>query len=142
MPYADLRDEALCWGWIDSRPAKLDAARTMLRMSPRRRGSRWSAINKARVSALEAEGRMTGAGRAAIEAAQADGSWNALDDLDCVPADLAAALAAAHSADWEGLAPSLQRGLLERLLDAKCPETLARRIAEIVARAQATVGRS
>ncbi|TRW16840.1 YdeI/OmpD-associated family protein [Glacieibacterium frigidum] len=137
VPYGDRRDEALCWGWIDSLPAKLDDARTMVLMSPRRRGSRWSAINKARVAVLEAEGRMAPPGRAAVAAAQADGSWTALDGLDTVPADLAAALAGAKAeAGWQALAPSLRRGLLEGLIDAKRPETRARRIAAIVARAK------
>lgn len=138
LPYGDRRDEALCWGWIDSLPAKLDAARTMVLMSPRRRGSRWSAINRARVAALEAEGRMAVPGRAAVAAAQADGSWSALDMVDTVPADLAAALAAAVAeAGWQALAPSLRRGLLEGLLDVKRPETRARRIAALVERASA-----
>lgn len=138
VPYGDRRDEALCWGWIDSLPARLDTARTMVLMSPRRRGSRWSAINKARVAALEAAGRMAPPGRAAVAAAQSDGSWKALDDIDTMPGDLATELAGAGAeAGWQALAPSLRRGLLETLLDAKRPATREQRITALVARAKA-----
>ena len=139
VPYEDRVQEALAFGWIDSLPRKLDGERTMLLMSPRRRGSRWSAINKAHVAALEAAGQMTPAGRAKVEQAQADGNWDALKPVDRleVPEDLATALGAHPGArrGFDALAPSLRRGLLERLLDARRPATRQKRLLEIVAEA-------
>jgi uncharacterized protein YdeI (YjbR/CyaY-like superfamily) len=59
-------DEALCWGWIDSRAHSIDKQRWVIRMTPRRQKSPWSAISIKRVERLIAEGRMTPAGRAAF----------------------------------------------------------------------------
>lgn len=134
VPYGELRDEALCFGWVDSRPAKLDADRSMLLMSPRRPGSGWSAINKARVAALTAAGLMTEAGLAKVVAAKRDGSWSKLDATDTlvVPDDLAAALDAQHPAaeQFAGFPPSVRRGILERIASAKRDETRAKRVEE------------
>jgi len=58
VPWDDVVEEALCFGWVDSLPRKLDADRTMLRLSPRRPGSGWSAINKSRIEGLIARGLM------------------------------------------------------------------------------------
>jgi uncharacterized protein YdeI (YjbR/CyaY-like superfamily) len=133
VPYGDVRDEALCWGWIDSRPAKLDAPRAMLLVSPRRAGSAWSGVNKARVEALIAAGRMAEPGLAAIACAKADGSWTMLDAASAldVPEDLAAALAALGAgATFAACSPSSRRAILEWIVLAKLPETRAKRVAE------------
>ena len=91
VPYSDVVDEALCFGWIDSLPRKLDADRTMVRLSPRKPGSAWSAVNKTKIERLLADGRMTNAGLAAIDRAKADGSWSLLDSIATLspPPDLA-----------------------------------------------------
>lgn len=134
VPYADVRDEALCFGWIDSRPAKLDAARSLLLVSPRKPKSGWSKINKARVETLIAEGRMTAAGLARIEAAKADGSWERLDGVETLeePADLRAAFRrhAGSKACWADFPPSTRRAILEWIAAAKKPETRAVRLEE------------
>lgn len=134
IPYGDIRDEALCFGWIDSRPAKLDDARSMLLLSPRRAGSAWSAVNKRRVAALIREGRMTPAGLAKIDAAKADGSWTFLDDVETLapPDDLILALRRFTNAErhFDAFPPSVKRGILEWIKQAKRPETRARRIEE------------
>ena len=62
--YPELLDEALCAGWIDSRVAPVDDERTMQWFSPRRKGSIWSARNRARIAVLQEEGRLTETGRA------------------------------------------------------------------------------
>lgn len=80
LSYDDAVSEALCWGWIDSLPRKLDAERTMLRFSPRSKNTGWSAINKQRAEQLIAAKRMQPAGQAQVDAAKADGSWTRLDD--------------------------------------------------------------
>ena len=67
VPYDDLVEEALAFGWVDSLPRKLDAERTMLLMSPRKPGSNWSAVNKARIETMTAAGLMHPAGLAKIE---------------------------------------------------------------------------
>ena len=59
-------DEALCWGWIDSRAHSFDKQRWVIRMTPRRPKSPWSAISIKRVERLIAEGRMAPAGLAAF----------------------------------------------------------------------------
>lgn len=129
VPWSDVVDEALCFGWIDSLPRKLDAERTMLLLSPRRPGSRWSRINRDKVERLTAAGLMTPAG-----AAKADGSWQALDTVDAllVPDDLAAALAGhpPAAARFAAFSPSSRRGILEWIAAARRPDTRARRITE------------
>jgi len=142
--YGDLVEEALCFGWIDSRPGRLDDERTMLRFTPRRRGSVWSRPNKERVERLIAGGRMTPAGLQAIEAARADGSWDALNEVDdlVVPGDLAAALAgdAAAARGLEAMSASMKKPILFWVTSARRPETRAHRIEEILR--YVAVGRS
>ena len=75
LTYEQAVEEALCYGWIDGQARRRDEGSTFLRFTPRRRRSPWSASNVARVARLEQEGRMAAPGRAAVEAAQADGRW-------------------------------------------------------------------
>ncbi|MFC8046257.1 YdeI family protein [Nocardia sp. NPDC057353] len=74
---AEALDGALCVGWIDSHRRGGDAEHYLQRYSPRRARSPWSAVNVAKAEALIAAGRMRAAGFAAIEAARADGRWEA-----------------------------------------------------------------
>jgi uncharacterized protein YdeI (YjbR/CyaY-like superfamily) len=137
LPWPEIVRELLCWGWIDSLPRKLDAERTMLRISPRDPSSAWSGVNKAHVEAARAEGRMTQAGEAAVAAARENGMWSFLDDVERleVPPDLAEALGAARPG-WDAYQSTVKRGTLEWIKTAKRPATRERRIAE-VARAAA-----
>jgi uncharacterized protein YdeI (YjbR/CyaY-like superfamily) len=132
--YEDAVLEALCFGWIDGKAAKLDDDRTLLRFSPRKRGSAWARTNKLRVERLLGEGLMTEAGLAKIEEAKRDGSWTRLDAVEdlVVPEDLAAALAGHPGARerWDAFPRSVRRSALERIALAKRPETRARRVAE------------
>ncbi len=129
----EIVDEVLCWGWIDSLPRKLDADRTMLRLSPRKKGSQWSKINKDKVTRLERQRRMRAPGRRKIEQAKADGSWTFLDDVEALvkPGDLVAAFAAHPGAaeNFDAFPPSAQRGLLGWIKLARTPATRAKRIA-------------
>lgn len=133
LGYDEIVEEALCFGWIDSLPRKLDEKRTMVRLSPRKPGSGWSAVNKARIEHLLAAGLMAPAGLAAIAAAKADGSWSRLDGAGALvePADLQAALAAAPGAagHWAAFPPSARRAILEWIAQARTPATRAKRIA-------------
>lgn len=139
--YAESVEEALCFGWIDSLNRTIDDERTQQLFTPRRPGSRWSRSNKERVERLLADGLIEPAGLAAIEAAKASGAWTALDDVEnlVVPDDLAAAFAAHPGAakHWEAFPPSVRRAILVWILDAKRPETRARRIAETASEAAA-----
>lgn len=134
VPYDDLVEEALAFGWVDSLPRKLDDERTMLLMSPRKPGSNWSAVNKARVEKMTAAGLMHPAGQAKVDQARADGSWSALDAVERleVPDDLKAAFDARPGAAeaWEGFPRSVRRGVLEWILNARTAPTRAKRIAE------------
>ena len=66
LPYLDIVEEALCFGWIDSTLKKLPDGRLAQRLSPRRKGSHWTELNRARCKELEERGLMTDAGRAAL----------------------------------------------------------------------------
>lgn len=135
VPVGHLVEEALCFGWIDSLPRKLDDERTMLMFSPRRKGSVWSAINKERVAKLVAAGLMQEAGLRKVEQAKADGMWEYLEDIDAMllPEDLAAALAGAGMAGgYDALPPYMKRGMLLHVKSAKTAATRERRIAEVL----------
>lgn len=135
----DAVEEALCFGWIDSKPRKLDATRSLLYFAPRKPGSGWSAVNKARIQRMQAAGWMTPAGQARIDAAIRDGSWSKLDAVDAleVPPDLRAALATLPGAvdQWEGFPRSAKRGILEWIAQAKTPATRERRVQDTARKA-------
>ena len=134
VPKMQLVAEALCFGWIDSVPRKLDARRTMVYYSPRKVGSGWSRVNKRLIDELRASNRLHPSGRAKIEAAKRDGSWDKLESIDNlqIPDDLMKALDASSPAkrNFQAFPPSVRRGILEWIGAAKRSDTRARRIAE------------
>jgi len=136
LTYAEAVEEALCFGWIDSRPNKIDDDHYKQLFSPRKPGSVWSRINKERIEKLIAQGLMTPAGLVLVEAARKDGSWNTLDAIDemKVPPDLAAALAANPEADqyFSAFSNSSKKIILWWIESAKRPETRSKRIEETV----------
>jgi len=136
IPYAEAVEEALAFGWVDSRPNVLDAERFQQLFSPRKPGSAWSKLNKQRVAKLIQAGRMTPAGLAKVEAAQRDGSWSAYDGVEAlrVPTDLKRALAAHTAArrHFQAFSPSSKKIILWWIASAKRPETRAKRVAETV----------
>lgn len=127
-------EEALCVGWIDSSGRTLDDERSMLWFTRRKSGSGWARTNKERILRLEADGRMTDAGRALIDAAKADGSWTLLDDVEnlIVPDDLAAAFERypGSRAQFDAFPPSARRAILEWIVQAKREPTRAARLEE------------
>ena len=127
---SDAVDEALCFGWVDSLPRKRDDVTSLLLMSPRKPTSNWSAVNKAKVERLIADGLMADAGLAVIEAAKRSGAWAALDAVERldVPDDLAAAFSPEAQRNWDAFPRSVRRGILEWILNAKKPETRAKRV--------------
>jgi len=128
---------ALCFGWIDGQSRRIDDAWFMQRFTPRRPRSMWSKVNRLKVEALVAAGRMRPAGHAEVERAKADGRWDRAYDgvaTATVPDDLAAALDAAGMTEAFGALNSANRyAILHRVQTAKKPETRARRIAQFVA---------
>jgi uncharacterized protein YdeI (YjbR/CyaY-like superfamily) len=136
VPYADIVEEALAAGWVDSRPRTVDHERSALLVTPRRPGSRWSRANKQRVQRLLAAGLMQPAGLAAGDAAQASGTWTALDEVEDLRerSDLAAALDARPEArlHWTAFPRSTRRAILEWISAARTEDTRRRRVARTV----------
>lgn len=134
IPYGEIVDECLCFGWVDSLPRKLDEDRSMLLISPRKPGSAWSGINKGKVERLMATGALRPNGIAVVEAARKDGSWSFLHDVERleVPRDLAAALDSRAGAveNFDRFPRSVRRGILEWIKQAKRPETRKARVDE------------
>lgn len=138
VPWPDVVQESLCYGWIDSRTRRVDEDRMKVFVSPRKPGSIWSALNKRHVAEMQARGLMMPAGQRLIDAAKADGSWTFLDDIEALiePDDLRAALDAnqAARASWDETRPSDRKRALYHIKTAKRAETRARRIAQVVER--------
>jgi uncharacterized protein YdeI (YjbR/CyaY-like superfamily) len=138
VPWPDVVQESICFGWIDSRTRRVDDDRVKLLVSPRKPGSIWSAVNRKHVAELEVSGLMAPAGQAVVDAARADGGWNFLDDIDALiePDDLATALDEQPPARnaWDEARESDKKRALFHIKTAKRPETRARRIEEIVTR--------
>jgi uncharacterized protein YdeI (YjbR/CyaY-like superfamily) len=138
VTYAEAVQVALCFGWIDGQKGALDETHWLQRFTPRRARSKWSQINRAAAEKLIASGAMRPAGVREVEAARADGRWEAAYPSQrnlAVPDDLAAALAAEPAAlqFFETLDSANRYAILYRLHDAKRPETRARRLERFVA---------
>ena len=88
--YEEAVEEALCFGWIDSKGNKRDDESSYLYFAKRNPKSNWSKINKVRVEKLLKQGLMTENGQRMIDLAKATGTWNALDDVEnaVIPDDL------------------------------------------------------
>ncbi|MFC4949424.1 YdeI/OmpD-associated family protein [Pseudonocardia sp. GCM10023141] len=131
-------DVALCFGWIDSRRRGGDAAHYVQRYSRRRAGGAWSKINVAKVEVLFAAGRMQPAGIAEVDAAKADGRWEAAyasQKEATVPPDLAAALDADPAARraFEQLDRTNRYAVILGLLKARTPAGRTARLAKALA---------
>lgn len=130
-------ETALCCGWIDGQLAKLDECYFLVRMTPRRTGSRWSAKNRAAADRLAELGRLLPAGLAEVDAAKADGRWDAAYASQGgaePPEDLLASLRSNKAASrfFETLDRANRYAIIYRVGEAKRPETRAKRIAKFV----------
>jgi uncharacterized protein YdeI (YjbR/CyaY-like superfamily) len=138
IDYAVALESALCFGWIDGQKRPLDASYWLQGFTPRKKRSRWSRINREKAQALIGAGRMRPSGLREVQAAQADGRWEAAYESQSsatVPADLQAALdadpeAAAFFATLDG---ANRYAVLHRVAEAKRAETRAARIEKFVA---------
>lgn len=130
-------DAALCWGWIDAIRKGFDEKSFLQRYTPRGRKSVWSQVNVENVARLVASGRMTEHGLKHVEAAKADGRWDAAyraKDAE-IPADLLASVAAepAAKATLETLTAQNRFALIFRLGNLKTEAGRQKKIAEFVA---------
>lgn len=134
--YDEAVEEALCFGWIDSKPNKRDGESYFQFFSRRNPKSKWSRVNKERVEKLLAEGKMMPAGLATIERAKQNGTWTALDEVETLtlPGDLREKLESnpTAKANFEAFPRSVKRGILEWILNAKQAATRNKRIEETV----------
>lgn len=134
LSYDEQVEEALCFGWVDSKPGKVDQERSSLYFAPRKPKSGWSKPNKERIERMISAGLMRPAGLAKIETAKRDGSWEKLDAVEKleVPPDLAAAFRQfeGSAANFEAFPRSARRGILEWIVQAKRPQTRAKRVEE------------
>jgi uncharacterized protein YdeI (YjbR/CyaY-like superfamily) len=136
LNWARAVEVALCFGWIDGQSRRIDDDWYLQRFTPRRTKSTWSKINREKVQALTAAGRMRPGGLAEVERAKADGRWDAAYDsmtTASVPDDLARALdEAGLSKAFANLDSRNRYAILHRIQTARKPETRARRIAKYV----------
>jgi uncharacterized protein YdeI (YjbR/CyaY-like superfamily) len=138
VTYAEALEVALCHGWIDGQKGGFDDEFWLQRFTPRKPRSRWSRINRDKATALIERGEMEPAGLREVDAAKADGRWDAAYEgqrTATVPEDLQRALDAnpAAAAFFSTLDGANRYAILYRVQDAKKPETRARRIDKYVA---------
>ena len=138
LSYAEAVEVGLCFGWIDGQKKGYDDRSWLQRFTPRGPQSIWSKVNRAKVEALIAAGRVRPAGLAAVERARQNGRWDGAYDpasTATVPEDLQAALDASERAGafFKTLSGANRYALLFRIQTAKKPETRARRIQEFIA---------
>ena len=137
MTWPESVDEALCFGWIDGIRKSIDAERYMIRFTPRRTGSIWSAVNIGRVAALTAESRMRPAGFAAFEARREDRSgiysYEQRDQATLDPAYERRFRAKKKAwAAFEAMPKSYRQAAIRWVMTAKKDETRERRLATLI----------
>jgi uncharacterized protein YdeI (YjbR/CyaY-like superfamily) len=137
VTYGQALELALCFGWIDSQKRGFDETHFLQRFTPRRPRGRWSKINREKAEALIESGRMRPTGLAEVEAARADGRWEAAYEGQGsaeVPRDLQRELDANPAAAefFASLDSANRYAIIYRLEEAKKPETRDRRLRKFV----------
>ncbi len=137
VTYGEALEVALCYGWIDGQKRGESEQAWLQRFLPRTAKSIWSKINRGKVGALIASGRMKAAGLEAVKHAKTDGRWEAAYDSPRgarVPEDFRAALAKSPRARrfFEGLDGANRYAVLFRIQTVKKAETRVRKIREFV----------
>jgi uncharacterized protein YdeI (YjbR/CyaY-like superfamily) len=137
--YDEAVEEALCFGWIDSKPNKRDHESFYQFFAKRKPKSNWSALNKQRVEQLMQQKQMTPAGLAMVELAKQTGTWNALDKISALEYPIALQEAFDKNKiaqkNFEAFPPSTRKGILEWIINAKTAATQAKRIEDTVTKA-------
>lgn len=133
--WSDAVDEALCFGWIDSKAVSIDETSFKHYYCKRKPTSTWSKINKEKVKRLIANNLMAEAGLACIEVAKQNGTWTILDDVEelIIPKDLEAAFRKQKGSKkyFRTLSPSRQKFFLQWIVLAKQPTTRQKRIYDV-----------
>lgn len=145
LSYGDAVEEALCFGWIDSAPRKIDDERSALKFTPRQSKSIWSKLNKQRIEKLIEQKLMTANGLSKIEQAKKDESWNKLDSSDfhsdnnSLPAELEKAFSKNKKAkeNFMAFAQGYRKRFLFWIDSAKQVETRKARIKQTILMAAA-----
>lgn len=139
----DAVDEALCFGWIDSKSKSLDEEKIMQFFSRRKPNGTWSKINKEKIKQLIETNRMAAAGLEAIEKAKLNGSWTLLDEVEelIIPKDLEKVFQSmpGSKAFFTSLSKSVKKSMLQWLVLAKTEKTREKRINEIASSAHQKV---
>jgi uncharacterized protein YdeI (YjbR/CyaY-like superfamily) len=134
--YSEVVEEALCFGWIDSKPNKRDDKSYFLFIAPRKPKSVWSALNKNRIKKMLKENKIAAAGLKKIEAAKKDGSWFALDKVEALemPPALKKSFLKNKPAlkNFEAFPPGVRKQIFQWVTSAKTKGTLDKRVAETV----------
>jgi uncharacterized protein YdeI (YjbR/CyaY-like superfamily) len=140
ITWSEAVDEALCFGWIDSKRISIDKDTSHQFFSKRKPKSTWSKINKNKVQELIEKGLMTKAGLTCIETAKQNGSWTLLDEVEelIIPKDLETEFTKKPIAKdfFCSASKSVKKIILYWLLSAKTIETRQKRIAEIIESAE------
>jgi uncharacterized protein YdeI (YjbR/CyaY-like superfamily) len=137
MRWPESVDEALCFGWIDGVRKRIDDHAYQIRFTPRKPSSNWSAVNIAKFHALEAQGRMTAAGRQVFarrsEAKSRIYAYEQGRTAELQPEEWQAFRQDKQAwAFFEGTPPSYRKVLLHWVTTAKRPETRASRLARLI----------
>jgi uncharacterized protein YdeI (YjbR/CyaY-like superfamily) len=141
LSYSDALDEALCYGWIDSRMRRIDDEKHMWRFAPRKPNSIWSLNNRRRVEKLISQGRMRAQGLAKVEAGKRSGRWDealAPSKPPRMPGDLTNALKQDDLAwrNFKAFANSYRTAYIYWVISAKREETRRGRIDVVVEKAR------
>ncbi len=136
MSWSESVDQALCFGWIDTRTNAIDEDRYMQRFTPRRPGSNWSNINVEKVAKLQETGLMRPAGLAAFEKRREDrtGVYSYEDAANGLPPDYEKRLRANRAAAdyFDSRPPSYRRTAIYLVMNAKREETRRRRLEQLI----------
>jgi uncharacterized protein YdeI (YjbR/CyaY-like superfamily)/predicted DNA-binding protein (MmcQ/YjbR family) len=134
MTWSESVDEALCFGWIDAVRRRIDEDSYSIRFTRRRATSTWSAVNVAKMAALEADGRMTEAGRAAFaQRRESRTGTYSYEQGDVALDESALRTDPAAWEFWTRQAPSYRKVVAHWVTSAKRPETREKRMNELVA---------
>jgi len=136
--YDEALDEALCHGWVDSLIKAIDDREYMRKFTPRKETSNWSAVNKKKAGKLIAQGRMTPAGMALVEAAKRNGMWDRGAERPEISEEIPAALLEAFKTNpvarehYSGLKQTHRRQYHLWINSARREETVRKRVLEAI----------
>ena len=136
--WEQIRDQALCFGWIDGIGRRIDDERHQIRITPRKPSSIWSIVNVGRFGALEADGQMTDAGRAAyaLRREERTGVYSFENkDAAVLPPEYEARLRANSKAAefFDAQPPGYRKTAIHLVISAKRDETRERRLEQLIA---------